>query len=135
MEFPYIAIPNDDVARPMLPVTLFGPDSTVDDLFLVDSGADITLIPAHLARELGIPFKKGRIDSFQVADGTFVQARMIELEILACGRRFQLPAACLETDRVSPLLGQQGFFDGFEITFRRFDGVFEVEHRSAASIG
>ena len=131
MIFPYLSIPPDDVSRPLLRVTLFGALGEDEQQMIVDSGADISVMPARIARELGMPLNAGQSDSFEVADGTMAQAVVLDIAVETCGERFVLPVAFLERDNISPLLGQRGFFDRFEIRFRRSDGEFEVLPRKA----
>ena len=59
MKFPYIKTPHSDpykkwVARPIIPVTLFGPGGSININALIDSGADKCLFNAEIGTEIGL---------------------------------------------------------------------------------
>ena len=87
----YDAIQFDPPA-PSAQVTLRNPDNGVtqsDVPMLLDSGADVTLIPQTAAELLGIATisdKRYELTSF---DGSVSLAPVVRLELLFCGRTFR----------------------------------------------
>ncbi len=61
--FPYIRNPyydDDGIDRPLLPVTLRHNQSEIQTLTLVDSGADVNVLPYQVGIELGGIWKEER---------------------------------------------------------------------------
>lgn len=56
---------------------------------LIDSGADVTLIPAAVAKHLKLSVDPARRCELVGFDGTVSNAPMVQLEILFCGRLFR----------------------------------------------
>ena len=86
---------------------------------LIDSGADFSIFPSYAAIALGINIKKLKKIKAESADEDFFDIYKITLEAKMDNNFFQLPIGFSEKPNVSPLIGRQGFFDTFEVTFNQ----------------
>lgn len=139
MKFPYVRIPirgprRKWIARPIIPVVLslggrqgFAVKSVIVDA-LIDSGADKSLFHADLAKEIGLKLEKGEREFFGgIEGGRFIAfIHRIQLQIVGMDARIEMAAGFTEAIGVSALLGQEGFFDTFRITFERSRNIIEV---------
>jgi hypothetical protein len=102
------------------------------ETFLVDSGADISMAPRQLSRELGLDWEAGEpinLKGISPKPECVVRARVFEVELLVpdIGVAFMIPI-CFADGDASQLLGREGFFDAFRITFdkQRLTTEFEL---------
>lgn len=84
---------------------------------LIDSGADFSIFPMYAAIALGINIKKLKKIQAEAADGDFFDIYKTTLEAKINNIFFQLPIGFSEKPNVNPLIGREGFFDTFKITF------------------
>ena len=123
IKFGYKAIKRPDdtwVRTPSIPITLIGEKESVDLIALVDSGADISVIPKEIAEVLGLKLE-GEIEPAFGVGGT---VPTIQTQVnVRVGRqhedyRFSMPIKVIMSDYdLPPLLGRKGFFQEFIITF------------------
>ncbi|MFH1562529.1 MAG: retropepsin-like aspartic protease [Nitrospirota bacterium] len=106
--------------EPFIPVTLISDTDSLERHLLVDSGADITLIPKKVGKELGFALKEGEeINSLGgVSGSTAIVYRQLKLRI---GKfEFDAPVAwALLEEKVPLLLGREVVFDKFDIEFKQ----------------
>jgi len=82
---------------------------------------------------LGIDLQAGRLKRFAgISAGNFVDAYMhkIQMQIQGFSEMIDLEAAFTDSEWVSGILGQSGFFANYRVTFERFRGRFEVTSRA-----
>mgnify|MGYP001570880258 CR=1 FL=1 len=93
---------------------------------IVDTGADYTLLPKFLARELGVELTKDcRVIVTQGVGGTskvYLLKGRIDVKIGELQRR--IPLGFLNNDYIPPLLGRQEFLETFKVVFERFSVAF-----------
>jgi hypothetical protein len=107
---------------PHVPLTLHG-EITVDIVAFVDSGADVSIMPKSLADAIGV---KRHEKSEVVGLGGKKEGVHASLNCsLATGHepyRFRISVVIIDDEELAkdvPLvLGREGFFEHFEITFR-----------------
>lgn len=87
--------------------------------FLVDSGADYTLISASNAFLIGIDYKKINKPEMkiEVANLTFIKTKKVHLTMCIENQIFCIPVL-VANQEVENLLGRKGFFDKFDILFQ-----------------
>ncbi len=81
-----------DPPAPLAKVTLRNPDNRViqpDVPMLLDSGADVTLVPKTAADSLGVAVIPDRQYELTGFDGNVTLAPVVRLEVLFCGRTFR----------------------------------------------
>jgi predicted aspartyl protease len=87
--------------------------------FLIDSGADYSVISKADAHTLGIDLKviHGEEVSIELADLHVLKTIKIHLLMTINGTELEVPVLIAE-ENVECLLGRKGIFDRFEIVFR-----------------
>lgn len=124
--FRYARVQRDDAAlsrAPFIPVFAHAADGRrICTPALVDSGADGTVLPLRLAEMLGVTLGE---ETETGGIGGFVKARKASLALTLRGGResynLRIPALVMLDSRMNiPLiLGRNGFFERFGITFRQ----------------
>ncbi|MEK9149089.1 MAG: retropepsin-like aspartic protease [Candidatus Desantisbacteria bacterium] len=105
--------------KPIILLTLISDTVSLEEYLLVDSGADITLIPKKVGKELGFTLKEGEEpDSLGgVTGSTPIVYRQLKIRI---GKfEFDAPVAWALEERVPFLLGREVVFDKFNIEFKQ----------------
>ena len=96
-------------------------------LALVDSGADACLFPRDVAEILGIDVEAGRRANLTGIGGNRIPFFFHEIEILFDRYQVRTQAGFAKGSiGATGLLGQEGFFDQFTISFNLQNGLFEV---------
>lgn len=121
--FTGVQTPLGLIMRPMMPVTFWhSTGERIDTLILIDSGADLSMIPKRIAQSLGIDFEscpKGVTGGVGGKTNVVMSAISIrfghgketyELEIPV-----QIP---IKKEIPYPLLGREPFFRFFDVSFR-----------------
>lgn len=106
------------VANPVIPLLVLTPHGYLPYDFLIDTGADCSVIPASMAEaELGVNLKRCAHDLFFGIEGSgiHVYRGWLSLKI----GPYPLRVRCVfSTSERSPLvLGRMGLFDHFSLTF------------------
>lgn len=87
--------------------------------FLVDSGADYTMIPNSTALVLSLEYEK--IDSeeikVEVANLAFMHTKKTTLTLTLEGHDFEIPVL-IAKEEAECLLGRKGIFENFDILFQ-----------------
>lgn len=106
--------------RPRIEVRLTHRDRFVTLLALVDSGADDCLFPREVAEYLGLPLKRDAIHHYGGIGAGSITALFgsVTLEVGKWTLR-DFYAGFSDAPSVVPILGQNGFFSKFEVTFNR----------------
>lgn len=132
--FPYAAVQNslgETATRPILPVTLAYRGAIFEANGLLDSGADVNVLPYNLGISLGGNWEQART-GLQLS-GNLVQYEARAL-LLTCTvgtlPPVQLAFAWTRSENVPLLLGQVNFFMEFDVCFFRTRNMFEVRHKS-----
>lgn len=107
---------------PAIHVVLFGAnDLAIEEPFVIDSGADISMAPKSVADRLGLDWASGRLIELHGVSPKpecSIQARILDIEVLIpeaeCS--IEIPM-CFADSETSCLLGRLGFFDAFRIEF------------------
>lgn len=138
MKFDYAIFPDDTIPRgfvelPLLDVRLFYHGEHDDITCLVDSGADECIFHSSVAENLGITLERGEPRTYYPIGQQAIQGYVhtVELQIYGFGERIQIEAGFTEKNEFC-LLGQSGFFENYEITFRGFEKSFEVRSKPQA---
>jgi hypothetical protein len=118
-------LPPSEPTNPFVPTleVVLGPGnrSPVRIRFIVDSGADVSLAPRVLGERLGLEWGKGApitLQGISLKAECAVEARVHDVELLVpnIGLAVSVPISFADGD-ASLLLGREGFFDHFRITF------------------
>lgn len=114
--------------RPLIPVVLAGPKGSFEIDALLDTGADRSLFSKDLGDALGLDFSKAKAEPFGgIGKGTVkVYTLQVEVAIFGIAKHVTIPIGFVEGNNVPSLLGQEGFFDAFKITFDRNNNMIEI---------
>ncbi len=111
--------------RPKIPVTLIGRETSMKFLAVLDSGADISVIPRTLADFLGVRYDLKTRTSFLGFGKEVFDCAIASVDILFHGKQSRLSEKlenvpvliALTGDEKEPVLGCDGVFDSFNISF------------------
>jgi hypothetical protein len=121
------------VKLPLLRVRLGLEGKQTDIVGLVDTGAVDCLFDRDIADELGITLTNSDVqrEYFGIAGQSVIgHVRPIRFQILGFSEWIEMEAAFIDAQMPYQLLGQAGFFDNYEINFKRYRGRFEIKSRS-----
>ena len=119
---PYVTEDGSVVCRPVLKAFLRLKNGRLGKYdFVVDSGADISLGPRQLARDLGLDWRKGErteLTGISKRKVCRLTGRLftVEMAIPEVDAPLQIPI-CLASVEAPFLLGREGFFDAFRVEF------------------
>jgi len=105
--------------RPVIPVTLINGSNTIRYLALIDSGADLCIFHSEVGEQISIDIESGKKQEFDGITGEKMVAFFHQIEIEVGGYRLSCYAGFSRGLTKMPygILGQQGFFDTFQVTF------------------
>ncbi len=123
---PYITNPrfaDDELARPFIPVKLRVGGNEIQELAMIDSGADVCVLPHQSGVNLGALWE----DQYEIVGLSGLtenlESRSITLNLTVGNLpSIMVPFAWTNTDDLPVILGQSGFFSLFDICFYRSRG-------------
>jgi hypothetical protein len=130
----FIRPSGEVIWRPILGAFVRGARELVSADFLVDSGADLSMAPYDLFRKLGKRWEDGQpitLRGISRRKVCAIEGRVhpVDFFIPEVERWFTIPV-CFARGRVPFLLGQEGFFDHFIVTFDRVARKTTFEFRA-----
>jgi hypothetical protein len=133
-QFPYLPVRNalhETALRPLLPLTLSYRGNTIQANGLLDTGADVNVLPYSLGIALGGSWEQARTGFRLSGNLAQFEARGI---LIACTvgtlPTVQLAFAWTQAENIPLLLGQVNFFAEFDVCFFGTRTVFEVRPKS-----
>jgi len=123
--FKYKDVPrsnNTHSISPSIPVTLSENSGKYEFVVLLDSGADVSAIPKHMAELLNLDLSAPKEEAFGIGGKVPAVPSHMNLEINRGHESysFRIPVkVILENYDFPPLIGRAVFFDKFEITFKQ----------------
>jgi hypothetical protein len=120
--------------RPEIPIRVYGPAGTADMLALVDTGADNSIFPLSVARDLGIETTPGKGPDAMAFGGQRISLSFAEVVlevwqhavVIRWRTRLYFADFPGDTER-AVILGHEGFLDYFTATFDGEDCVLALE--------
>lgn len=134
MRFAFVELPGEPgpLIRPAVPVQL---EDLADapQLCLLDSGATSNRFPAWLAEAAGLSLEDA-LDVDEIAlGGMRTTGHLLHVDLTIGDVRFRAPAwFCEPWNFAFALLGQEGFFRFFRVTFCAAEGWVECEPEKGA---
>lgn len=104
---------------------------------LIDSGATVSGMPKHVASLLGVNLKKGKPIRVFGVHGTSVRAWRHNIPVRIGNNVLGLPVAFLDDEHAPRVLGREGIFDQFTVTFmeaKRCSAFFANDTNEAQAI-
>ncbi len=126
---PSSAYPDrDNIPRPRIEVRLRHGDRFVKLLALVDSGADDCLFRLEVAQFLGLPLKRDAVHRYGGIGAGSITATFgtVTLEV-GKWTLWDFYVGFSDSPSVVPILGQNGFFSEFEISFNRSEEIIKLK--------
>lgn len=105
------------VPEPIIPLGIWTADGLKFYDFLVDSGADLTLLPKSLAIEIGIDLKRCPLSQTQGVEGRGTKIYHSKIKIFIGQWNHVIRCAFAGHDHIPPLLGRLDVFSKYNITF------------------
>lgn len=102
-------------------------------LALVDSGSSDCVFSASFGEVLGIDVPAGKPHQFHAFDLKAVRGfvHKVQLQVTGFDHWVEIDAVFIESE-VLPILGQQGFFESYQVVFERFRRQFEINSKTDA---
>jgi len=130
--FPYRQV-TQKIRRPVIPVILKNKSKFVLYSGLIDSGADYCIFNIQLAKELDIPLQPKKIILKGIGREK-VTGYLAEVEISIDGSSYDLTAIFAEMEEFGHgILGQQGFFEHFDVRLSYRNRQIEIDSISTES--
>jgi predicted aspartyl protease len=134
IEFPLSPVRRKSgvVPEPIIPLQIYTFEGIKGYDFLVDSGADITLLPRSLAGEIGVVLKQCAVSVTQGVEGRGMRIYLSQVKIQIGHWDMHIRCAFADHDRVPPLLGRLDVFSRCDITFSAKRHLVIFEKRATA---
>lgn len=121
------------IYTPSIPITLKYENNSLDTIALVDSGADLSLIPMAIAKHLGIRLEGEPSETKGIGGSVRAYESKVTV-IVGRGRethRITIPIKILdrEDDDIPVLLGREGFFTHFVVTLDQGEKRITLKHK------
>ena len=125
MKFPYREFTLDSsdafpkgkrVFRPIIRVSVKYGDQSIDTFATIDSGSDFCVLPSDIGKAIGIDIKSGKQISITGIEDNPCDTYFHDIIIVIGGQEIKVWAAFNDTVPII-LLGQEGFFDRFDVRF------------------
>ncbi len=130
MRFSHVELPGE--FRPLVPVQIEDLDDA-PQLCLLDSGATSNRFPAWLADAAGLSLDDALDEDEIIVGGVRTTGRLLYVDLKLGDVRFQAPVWFCDPWNLSfSLLGQEGFFRFFRVTFSAAEGWVECEPEEGA---
>ena len=134
ISFPFVWVTNalgESVRRPLVPISLTYGNKTVSTTRLIDTGADVNVLPYDVGVELGMIWDDQKIELELSGNLSRFEAR----GILVSGTIGKLKPvrsafAWTQSEQARLILGQTNFFDEFGVCVHRFGNTFEIQSRA-----
>lgn len=110
------------IYRPLAKVSFQSPKDVSrwsDTWMIVDTGADFSILPRYVAKDLGIDLKKDCIKNTTAGVGGEQTIHLLLVKITARIGHIvrKVPVAFFDRDDMPPLLGRLGFLEMFDTEF------------------
>jgi hypothetical protein len=112
--------------RPRIPVRLRYGNRYIDLFALIDSGADECLFPVEVARALRIDLRQEKSHQYAGIGAGAVTAFFETVTIEVGGWPFSVYVGFSDSPSVVPILGQNGFFNLFDVRFNLSKEAIEL---------
>ncbi|MFH0937338.1 MAG: retropepsin-like aspartic protease [Candidatus Daviesbacteria bacterium] len=112
--------------RPIIPVSLSYKNRSIHYEALIDSGADFSIFPLEIAKMLNISLKKEDSIYFSGLGDEFMEGFKSKIILRINKLEFKTNVVFADLSGKSGILGQNGFFDLFEVKFNLLEQEIEI---------
>jgi hypothetical protein len=128
--FPYIRVSNslgENTLRPQMPFTLTFGSKSRNVIGLLDTGADVNVLPYQFGVELGAVWEDQKpLTRLSGNLGGYEARGILTVATIDNFSPVELVFAWTRSENVPFLLGQMNFFLEFNVCFYRSQGFFEI---------
>lgn len=118
----------DQMLRPFIPVRLGYDDNEIQTLALLDSGADINVLPYQLGLELGLDWDAaGDFTGLQGLGGGMVSKKSVADLYVGSWPGIRQIFAWARNDEIPVILGQWNFFQEVIVCFHKSRNYLELD--------
>ncbi|MCA0457257.1 MAG: retroviral-like aspartic protease [Chloroflexi bacterium] len=132
--FPFIQVSNgrnEFAQRPIIPISLSLGANRISAMALIDSGADVNVLPYDVGLQLGANWNVQKIQLELSGNLSQFEAKGILLSInIGSFDPVKLAFAWTQSRQAPLILGQMNFSDEFAVCFHRFRNKIEIQPRS-----
>jgi hypothetical protein len=107
------------IRRPIIPCAFRGPGGSFEASVLLDSGADISLIPYSVGQTLGLSAKDAPRGECRGLGEALVAYHLCQVELKLGGLRLLVRVGWSTLEETPLLLGRLDVFDALDIEFRQ----------------
>jgi hypothetical protein len=119
-----------EVLKPIIPVALIGAKQIVRTSMLLDSGADLSMIPYSVGEALGLELDMGnRSEAQGIGEGS-VPYILNRTRIKFGGVETSIRIGWALIEEIPLILGRLDLFQQFSLEFREFENKIILKHRS-----
>lgn len=127
MTFKYFKI-NNRIIRPIVPVILKSPTAVALYSAVIDSGSDYCIFSLNVADGLNIKLNPKNKTKFIGVAKEQIEGFWSEIEIKVSGKTYQIKIIFADISDIGyGILGQQGFFDHFDVSLSYHKQTIEIE--------
>lgn len=119
-----------EILKPIIPVRVSGPARTVNLFMLLDSGADLSLLPYSAGETIGLVLDIGTRSEVQGIGEGAVPYVLGEVDLQIGGIVLHARVGWALIEEVPFLLGRLDVFRELAIEFREFENKIVIRHRS-----
>jgi Retroviral aspartyl protease. len=119
-----------EVLKPIIPVTIIGAKRSVNVFMLLDSGADLSLIPYSVGEAIGLELDiENRSEVQGIGEGSVAYIlSQVRIKIGDVETPVRIGWALIE--EVPLILGRLDIFQKFSVEFREFENKIILKHES-----
>lgn len=115
------------LVRPMLPIVLQYRQKSIETSGLLDSGADVCVLPYPVGLELGAVWKEQRVLPALSGNLANYETRGLILTVtIGMFKPVRLAFAWTRAEKLPVILGQTNFFSRFDVCFLCSQSVFTI---------
>jgi hypothetical protein len=117
MKYEYTPVSDHDTQgkrkkRPLVAIEIFGPNRTMHELALIDSGADVSLFSLEITELAGIDLSNAKhIRMIDITGNDEAWLTEVQISVQHLEQKLTIPAAFIKSPYVGVLLGQEEFFN------------------------
>lgn len=110
---------NDSALRPIIPIKLSFGQESINQMVLVDSGADFCVFRSEVGEALGIAIETGMPRMIGGINGEPLVGHVHMLDLTVGNYKNNVPVVFVDglTEWGYEIVGQIGFFDQFKVSF------------------
>lgn len=131
IKFPYETRYSENLGKivtPLIPVTIIGKKEKINLLMLLDSGADISLIPYSVGEFLGLPLNMTNRSEVQGIGEGAVPYILNSVKLKIGDFEFDARIGWTLIEEIPFILGRLDVFQQFSIEFREFENEIILKH-------